>query len=308
MCSVDQFENSITGLVNDHSSLDDQVDYLETKFQWLTGEAYRRIKISGVSVDDFYVTISNMKLLMKHLAKKYVEECFEKANTLAKIWVDLNHFWDFFNYELFQHVVRVMFTKADDPLLSKLAEYESEMEIFLSRTKLCDFVDHWPFSITKPKKKAIQKLKRIVITVYKKWEYCTLHDVKKTRRFFSKGFSLPQEFMVLKGVGNGSVSILLSVLPSLASSIEEQVKQGKEDFLADNGFLSITIEGVQVYPLTPMRQTSPQGNILFSCSVGNTCITCEAIIITHAAILSPTSVIIGVLVYENVVAHLYLPV
>ncbi len=223
------------------------MDHLETKFQWLTNEAYRRIKISGVSVDDFYVTISNMKLSMKCLAEKYVEECFEKAaNTLAKMWAKLNHFWDFFNYELFQHVVRVTFTE-EDPLRIKLAEYEREMEIFLSRTKLCDFVDHWPFSITKPKKKAIRKLKRIVITVYKKWECCTLHDVKKTRRIFSEGFFLPQEFMVLKGVGNGSVSILLFVLPSLASSIEEQVKQGKEDFLADNGFLSITIEGVQVY-------------------------------------------------------------
>ncbi len=279
------------------------MDYLETKFQLLTDEAHQRIKISGVSVDDFYASISNMKLSMKCLAKKYVKECFEKANTLAKIWGELNHFWDFFNYELFQHVVRVMFTEAEDPLRRELAEYESDMEIFLSRTKLCDFVDYWPFSITQPKKKAIKKLKRIVITVDKKWEDCTLHDVKKTRRIFSKGFFLPQEFMVVKGVGNGSVSILLSVLPSLASSIEEQVKQGKEDFLADNGFLSITIEGVQVYLLTPMRQTSPQGNILVYCSVGNTCITCEAIIITHTAILS-TSVIIGVLVYENVVAHL----
>ncbi|XP_064397672.1 uncharacterized protein LOC135344400 isoform X3 [Halichondria panicea] len=246
------------GPVNYHSSLDDQVDHLETSFQWLTNEAFRRMKISNVSVDDFYVAISNMKLSMKCLAKKYVEECFEKASTLPKIWGKLNHFWNFFNYELFQQVVRVMFTKADDPLLSQLAEYENEMKTFLCRTKLCDFVDHWPFSIAKPKKKAIKQLKRIFVTVDKKWEDCTLHDVKKTKTTFSVGFSLPQEFMVLKGAGTGSVSILLHAPPSLANSIEEQVKQGKDDFLADNGFLSITIDGVQVYPHTPMRQASLQ--------------------------------------------------
>ncbi len=219
------------------------------------------MKISDVSVDDFYVAISNMKLSMKCLAKKYVEECFEKASTLAKIWGKLNHFWNFFNYELFQQVVRIMFTKLDDPLLSQLAKYENEMEIFLSRTKLCDFVDHWPFSIAKPGKRAIKKLKKLIITVDQKWEDCTLHDVKKTKRIFSVGFSLPQEFMVLKGAGTGSVSIVLYAPTSVASSIEEQVKQGKDDFLADNGFLSITIDGVQVYPLTPMKQASLQGTI-----------------------------------------------
>ncbi len=199
-----------------------------------------------------------MKLSLKSLARKYVEECFEKANTLAKIWGKLNHFWDFFNYELFQHVVRVMFTEADDPLLSKLAEYESEMDRFLSSTKLCDFFKVWPFSIDSPQEKEVGKLKNVVVRVNKCWDDCTLRDIKNTSSTFAQGFFLPREFLVVAGVGKSSVSILWSVPPSLASSIEEQVKQGREDFLADNGFLSITIDGVQVYPLTPMKLASIQ--------------------------------------------------
>ncbi len=239
--------------------MDDQVEHLEKIFKLLTNEGYRQIKKSGVSVDDFYAIISSMNVSMRYLVGNYVEECFEKAQTLAKMWGKLNQFWDFLNYELFQHVVRGIFTEADDPLLSKLAEYESEREIFLSSTKLCDFVNHWPFSIAKPTKKLIDKFKRIVVKVCNKWEDCTLYDVKTSNEIFSKGFSLPQQFMLLAGGVKGSVSIILYVPPSLASSIEEQVKQGKEDFLADNGFLSITIDGVQVYPLTPMKQASPQG-------------------------------------------------
>ena len=206
-CVIGKFN---TGPINYHSSLDDQVDHLETKFQWLTNEAYRRMKISDVSVDEIYFAISIIH--MKCFAKNYVNECFEKANTLAKIWGKLNHLWDFFNYELFQQVVRVMFTKADDPLLSELAKYESEMEIFCSRTKFCDFVNHWPFSIAKPKQKAIKKLKKILVTVDQKWEDCTLHDAK---RIFSVSFSLPQEFMVLKGACTGILP------PSVASSIKK---------------------------------------------------------------------------------------
>ena len=192
-----------------------------------------------------------MKLSLKHLAGKYVRECFMKTSNFSMIWGDLNQFWDFFNCELFQHVVRVMFTEDDNPLPSKLAEYENELEIFLHGTKLCDFVEYWPFTITKPKQTSIKKLKRVIVTVYKKWEDCTLHDVKKTRRIFSKEFSLPKEFMVLAGVSESSVCILWYVPPSLASSIEQQMKQGKSGFLADNSFLSINIDGVQLDLLTP---------------------------------------------------------
>ena len=240
-----------TGSVTDYSSLKDQIKHLENIFQWLTNEAYKRMKNANVSLDDFYALISSMNVSLDHLAGKYIEECFEKANTLAKMWGKLNRFWDFLNCELFQHVVQVMFIETDDPLRSKLAEYESEREIFLSSTKLCDFVDHWPFLKAKPKTKSIDKFKRIVVKVCKKWKDCTLHDVKKSTIIFSEDFSLPREFMLLAGARKSSVSIILYVPLSVASSIEEQVKQGKNDHLAENGFLSITIDGVQVYPLKP---------------------------------------------------------
>ena len=199
-----------------------------------------------------------MKLSLKYLAGKYVQECFKKMETLAKVWGKLNHFWDFFNYELFQHVVRVMFTEADDPLLRKLADYENEMDGFLSSTKLCDYFKVWPCTIDNPQAKEVGELKKVVVRVNKSWDNCTLRDIKNISSTFAQGFFLPRELLLVAGVGKSSVSILWSVPPSLACSIEEQVKQGKNDFLADNGFLSITIDGVQIYLLTPVRQASLQ--------------------------------------------------
>ncbi len=239
--------------------LQEIIDCLESQFSYLTRDAGERLKQEHVPIEEFYRKVSSMTLSLKIVVGKYFKETFESVSSFDVFWGHLNQFWDFFNCELFQHVVRVMFTEADDPLLSKLAEYESELKEFLSKTKLSDFVDHWPFSITKPPKTVIRKLKGVLITVHKKWEDCTLYDIKKTRKKISEEFMLPPEFMVLVGAGNGSVSILLYVPPSLASSIKEQVKQGKEDFLADNGFLSITIDGVQAYPLPSMEQSSLHG-------------------------------------------------
>ncbi len=197
---------------------------------------------------------------MKHDVKKVSSTCFEETfdkidkipptYSLSIFWGKLNRFWDFFNYELFQHVVRVMFTEADDPLLSKLAEYESDMDGFLSSTKLCDFFKVWPFSIKNPQVKEVSELKNVVVKVNKSWDDCTLRDIKNISSTFAQGFFLPREFLLVAGVGKSSVSILWSVPLSLASSIEEQVKQGKEDFLADNGFLSISI----VVLLPPMKK------------------------------------------------------
>ena len=91
--------------------------------------------------------------------------------------------------------------------------------------------------------------------VDRKWEDCTLCDVKKITSVFAQSFFLPREFLFLAGVGKSSVSLHWYVPHSLASSIEEKVQE-KNDFLADNGFLSITIEDLQVYTLTPMKQCS----------------------------------------------------
>ena len=240
------------------TSLQERVDILETKFQALTSQALKRLQQTSVRVDTFYAQVTCMKHTLRGLAGKYIRESLNKLGssaTLEMLWGELNFFWDFFNYELLQHVVRVMFTETDDPLLCQLAEYEDEIGRFLSSTKLCDFFEVWPFSTEKPQEKEIRELKRVVVKVNRKWKECTLHDVKNISSTFAQGFFLPHEFLLLAGVGKSSVSLLWYVTPSMASLIAEKPKE-KNDFLSDNGFLSIIIDGHQVYPLTPMRQCS----------------------------------------------------
>ena len=242
------------------SDLQAKVDVLETKFNSLTTQALECLHQTGVSVSMFYAKISCMKHTLKRIAGKYLKQCFKQLSAFSKpdvesLWGELNWFWDFFNYELLQHVIRVMFTQRDDPLLGQLVEYENEIGTFLSSTKLCDFFKVWPFSTDKPQEKDILELKRVVVRVDRRWEECTLLDVKNISSTFAQGFFLPREFLLLAGVSKSSVSFLWYVPPSIASSIEDKVEE-KNDFLIDNGFLSIAIESLQVYTLNPMRQCS----------------------------------------------------
>ena len=198
------------------SDLQEKVDILETKFHSLTTQALERLHQTGVSVSMFYAKISLMKHTLKRIAGKYLKQCFKQlgdSSDLESLWGELNWFWDFFNYKLLQHVIRVMFTESGDPLLSQLAEYEDEIGRFLSSTKLCDFFNVWPFSTEKPQQKEVVKLKRVVVRVDRRWEDCTLHDVKNISSTFAQGFFLPREFLLLAGIGKSSVSLLWYVPP-----------------------------------------------------------------------------------------------
>ena len=238
------------------STLQARVDILENKFQALASQTLKHLHQANVSIDMFYGQVSCMKHTLKRVAGKYFKECFRRfgvSSSLESLWGELNWFWDFFNYELLEHVVRVMFPEAEDPLLSQLALYKDEIGRFLSSTKLCHFFKVWPFSTDKPQEKEVAELKRVVVRVDRRWEDCTLQDIKSISSTFTQAFFLPRELLLLAGVGRGSISLLWYAPPSLASSIEEEAEK-KIGFLSDNGFLSITIGNLQVYPLTPMRQ------------------------------------------------------
>ena len=145
-----------------------------------------------------------MKPSLKRLAGKYLENVFENcvsSSGLEYVWGKFNYFWDFYNYELLQHVIRVMFTEEGDPLLSQLAEYEDKIGDFLASTKLSNFLKVWPLSTGKPQEKEIAELKRVVVRVDRRWEDCTLHDVKNISNMFTQCFFFPREFGRLAGVG-----------------------------------------------------------------------------------------------------------
>ena len=181
------------------SVFSNQIFTLKTKFEWLSSETYRHLKQTDVSVDIFCRVISSMKLSLKTLAAKYVQECFKKLATLKEIWDQLNQFWNFYNYELLQHVIRAMFTEADSPLLIKLFEYERDMNEFLSSTKVCDFLKAKPFSGYEPQENEVWKLKKFVMKVNINWDDCTLRDIKNISSTFVQGFFMPRKVVRLAG-------------------------------------------------------------------------------------------------------------
>ena len=200
-----------------------------------------------------------MDISLSNVASSYFEKCYMKARestSLRLFWAELGKFWNFYNYELFKHVVEVMFDK-EDPLQKQVENYTKEVENFSSSTKVCDFLKVWPFNgMNRPQDADIIEMKKVTATVNKKWEDCTLLDVKKYSYIIAQTFFKSRDFFLPSGAGPGSLSITWYIPSLLAREIEKEIDEEIANILSENDVLSITIEDAQIYPLTSIKQCS----------------------------------------------------
>ena len=252
----------------------DRVKQLEHMFKRLARHTYLRLVEMKIDIKDFYAHGSGMNPSLRHVAGNFFKQCFKATSDMVDFWGELNRFWDFYNFELLQHIIQTMFDDIDDSLLRKMEEneretfiekigslridmetYEKEITDFSSKTKVCDFFRIWPFGMPKPDLEEA-RLREVVLKVEKSWEDYTLLDIKKTANIIAQEFFLSREFLLIGGVKKGSVSILWYVPPSVARLLEKGMAEVKPGFFVANGFQSISINDVQLYPLTPMREYS----------------------------------------------------
>ena len=98
----------------------------------------------------------------------------------------------------------------------------------------------------------------MVVKAERSWEECTLQDIKETSNTLAQLFSLPRDPSFSSELWRKSCvsTPLVHVPPSVADSLERGVAEVKLKTISSSGFLTITIDDLQVYPLTPMRQCS----------------------------------------------------
>ena len=256
------------------TNLSDRVKQLERMFNKLSRDTIKSLGKMNVDIDEFYGQVSSMDISLDNVAGNFFEECFSATSNMAGFWGKLNRFWNFYNFELLQHIIQTMFDDIDDSLLREMEEneretfiekigslrkdmetYEKEITDFSTKTKVCDFFHYWPFRTKKPEEAGVRE---VVLKVEKNkiWEDYTLLDIKETSNTIAQAFFRTTHFVLIVGVKKGCVSILWYVPPSVARLLEKRVVEVQPGFFIANGIQSISINDVQLYPLTPMREYS----------------------------------------------------
>lgn len=125
---------------------------------------------------------------------------------------------NFLNHGLLEHTIEVI---KDKELMREMKEYKHGIDLFRSRTKVCDFImlNLWPDA--DPPKKQLQEV--VKVKVGKSWEEYILRDLEEARHTLTSRFFLPDFALFLEKISKGSVIIIFCTTTNVAQIIRDEL-------------------------------------------------------------------------------------
>ena len=145
------------------------IEQLEDEFINLANHTFDIIK--GDTVQEFQDHLINLNVRNKEMHKEFLDSnIFTETSdkSVRDMWRKLSYYSNFLNYTLVEHLIKRL--HAQD-LFETMKAYKRKLEIFCSKTRLCDFATIF---------KRITKFKEVLMEVKrdKNWETCTLQDME----------------------------------------------------------------------------------------------------------------------------------
>ncbi len=167
---------------------------------------------------------------------------------LLRLWRQLTKYCDFLNYELLQHVIR---TYGPDPLIEQMESYAIDIRTFRRKTRLCDFVENWPKPKTKPPE---DKFKKLVASMDKEWNTCTLEDLELFQEGLTQTFLPKGSVLLLREIEKGSVLITWYIPDNIADMLKRGLQNTRDRELFKNHRVEwLMVDGEECY-YSPLRQ------------------------------------------------------
>ena len=237
------------GIQYKQQTVKQHVRELETKFLALADKARQAVKLSGITLSQFCMLLTQIPASMKDekITIRYFREniqVFEQCSSIDAIFYHLNLYWDFMNYGLLEHIIDRL---EDDEFKQEMEKYKHELTAFRNTTTLREFSSLMYHKSTK----VPCDLRKLVTKHDKSWMDRTLEEVEQFREKFSVKFSLSKFSLILIQIEKGSILItwwLPTVIvphlvdqlkdPSLSSHIVQQLWQ-------EYDLLGLTLDGHQ---------------------------------------------------------------
>ena len=229
-------------------TVEDQVQYFESKFRTFVLETYQEIN-SKMDPSAFLSCITCLPVSVRTQHRSFIEEKLTNIPppvTFAKIWTILNLYWDFLNYGLLEHVISNF---GSEDLKQNMQEYVHELSVFKQTTRLCDFIECWPCRDDEPPE---DRLKKVVVKMRHEWSQCTLKDVESFKKALVHKFFLPEFDILLQKAERGCVCVTWLTSPSIATMLQQNLANIETEFFKKHAIDAVTIDGY----LTPVKKYS----------------------------------------------------
>ena len=222
---------------------------LEEEFGELKDDVYESVRAQPVDI--FKVKLTSFKVKDREHHMEYVKEIIDKKEIISDIWVALNDYLNFLNYEILQHIL----SKFKNSVLQKrMNEYTIKIGTFFRRTRLCDFFECWPVRGQKPPVDRL--LKFVQVESHKDWETCTLEDLHNLKGSLATKLFLPNFIFILEKASKGSLAVTFSIPPSLVAQLQDVIRNTELKVFVEMDIETITVDSVVCYEAPLLQYTT----------------------------------------------------
>ena len=215
----------------------------------LKDDVYESVKTQPV--DTFKIRLTSVDVNGQEHHMDYIKEIIDKKTTIAEMWIELNSYWNFLNYEMLQHVLTKF---RNDALQERMDQYTTKIREFFKATRLCDFVKCWPVRGTTPPVDHLRKF--IEVKCQRDWNKCTLKDLDCLKGSLARKLFLPNFSIILEDFSEGCVRIQFSVFPSLVAHLQADIQNTDLKEFVDMDIETITVDGVVCYEAPLLQYTA----------------------------------------------------
>ena len=226
-----------------------EMDALEEEFGELREDVYESVKTQPV--DTFKVRLTAFKVKDREHHMDYVKEIIDKKDNVSDIWVALNDYLNFLNYEMLQHILRKF---KSNVLQKRMDEYTIKIGTFFRRTRLCDFFECWPVRGEKPPVDHVFKF--VQVESRKDWGKCTLEDLHNLKGSLATKLFLPNFIFILEKASRGSLAVTFSIPPSLVAQLQHVIKNTELKVFVEMDIETITVDSVVCYEAPLLQYTT----------------------------------------------------
>ena len=225
-----------------------EIKILEDEFEALKSAVYKSVRTEPVDV--FVFELTSFKVNEKKYHSQFLKEMIAGKETMAEVWIELNSYLNFLNFELLQHILNKF---SNIELQAKMDMYAQKMKSFFKCTRLCDFTDCWPIEDETP---PVTELKKFIVNCSKNWETCTLEDLYNLKGRLATKLLLPQFVFILEKATEGSLAVIFSIHFSLVTRLQTDIKNTPLKEFMDMEIETITVDGVVCYEAPLLQYTT----------------------------------------------------
>ena len=232
-------------MIDNVLSVGDTIERLEKQFSSLQTKLLSEMKAnSELSPETLVDSLTLLPIALRGEYQKFVFEnleTLEKAESIRRIFHQLNLHFTFIDYHLLEHLVKKIGSKQ---LKGDVATYVKAVQVFLDETTVQQLMDHWPGQQDIP-----PHFERIKVLIDKDPSTYTLRKLDDLRKKFCSETRLSEMVLILIGVGRKSSFILRWVVPSIFLPQLKSVISSLGSFYRREHIFSVTVGRQQLYSI-----------------------------------------------------------